>query len=177
MSRIMPQDCEHGRTIDHGDFGDEWEPYTGLCPECMPADKCAELTEWYRLANRGWLEPFHREWYRRHDEAAAPKDDTVAEFEAEDREYCMTDMTDKVPDLMAALEASVLRAKGVRLERRLAEMTAERDRLRAAIDAIPRHRPYRQIQRCQMCETPPLARMTHRMSHAKRILGVSDPGV
>lgn len=65
-SRTLPTECEHGRTLDHGDFGDEWEPYRGLCPTCVDPAKVDELTDWYRHANRDWLEPYHREWYVQH---------------------------------------------------------------------------------------------------------------
>lgn len=68
MGRYLPTECEHGRTLDHGDFGDEWSPYADLCPDCMPMSTVERLTVEYRANNRHWLEEYHRDYYRMLDE-------------------------------------------------------------------------------------------------------------
>lgn len=69
MSRTMPTECEHGKVMDWGDFGDEWDPYKNTCRVCTPARLALELTVWYRLNNRDWLEEFHKRWYEQYDMA------------------------------------------------------------------------------------------------------------
>ncbi len=64
MGRTLPTHCPHGGILDWGDFGDEWSPYRDLCPECVPPSSVDALTREYRMANRDWLEEFHRAWYR-----------------------------------------------------------------------------------------------------------------
>lgn len=70
MGRSMPSECHHGRTLDWGDFGDEWNPYLGVCSDCIPTEQAREMTIQYRLDNRHWLEEFHRRWYEQHDMGA-----------------------------------------------------------------------------------------------------------
>jgi hypothetical protein len=65
--RSMPVDCPHGAIADWGGFGDDWEPYMGLCPKCVPPETVGPLTAEYRDWNRAWLEEHHRDWYAQRD--------------------------------------------------------------------------------------------------------------
>lgn len=67
--RAMPTECEHGALADWGGFADDWEPYRGLCPKCVPPGTIEEMTAEYREWNRDWLEEFHGDWYKQHDQA------------------------------------------------------------------------------------------------------------
>jgi hypothetical protein len=67
MGRLLPVDCEHGETLDWGDFGSEWSPFDGLCVICVPKSVRVARTEEYRLANRHWLEEFYPDYYKRID--------------------------------------------------------------------------------------------------------------
>lgn len=46
MSRTLPQECEHGRTVDWGDFGPDDDSRPEPCPDC----------EAKRSAQAAWFE-------------------------------------------------------------------------------------------------------------------------
>lgn len=63
MSRTLWIDCEHGNTLDHGDFGDDFSPCSGLCPICVPEEEARRVNVEYRQMNAHWLHEHHPEFY------------------------------------------------------------------------------------------------------------------